>query len=225
MSRRVPRTDLTATSYAILGLLAIRPWSTYELAQQMERTLNNWWPRARSKLYEEPKKLAAHGLARTSKEPVGQRPRTMYAITPAGRRALRQWLSDPGRGPVLESEQLTKLFFADHGTTRDARSQIDAAREWAATEIVGFADAARPYLTARGPFPQRVATNMIVGRFMIDFYTLVYRWAQWAEAVVDGWPDDPRQATPDWGVMEDIVEAGGDVLRAESLRSRRKRSS
>jgi PadR family transcriptional regulator AphA len=26
---------LTSTSYAILGLLALRPWTTYELAKQM----------------------------------------------------------------------------------------------------------------------------------------------------------------------------------------------
>ena len=50
---------LTTTSYAILGLLAIKPWTTYELAQQMDRVLNRFWPRTRSKLFEEPKKPAA----------------------------------------------------------------------------------------------------------------------------------------------------------------------
>ena len=54
---------LTTTSYAILGLLAVRPWSTYELTRQMDRSLGRFWPRAESKLYEEPKKLAAQGLA------------------------------------------------------------------------------------------------------------------------------------------------------------------
>ena len=50
---------LTGTTYAVLGLLAVQPWSTYELTQQMERTLGRVWPRAQSKLYEEPKKLVA----------------------------------------------------------------------------------------------------------------------------------------------------------------------
>ena len=66
----------TPTSYALLGLLAIKPWTTYELAAQMDRTMNRFWPRARSKLYEEPKKLVALGLAQASKEAVGRRPRT-----------------------------------------------------------------------------------------------------------------------------------------------------
>ena len=55
--------NLTPTSYAILGLLAIKPWTTYELATQVERTVKRFWPRTRSKLYEEPKKLVAAGLA------------------------------------------------------------------------------------------------------------------------------------------------------------------
>ena len=80
--------DLTTTSYAILGLLALRSWTTYELAQQMDRALSRFWPRARSKLYEEPKKLVAHGLARATTEAVGRRPRTVYSITAKGRRAL-----------------------------------------------------------------------------------------------------------------------------------------
>ena len=55
---------LTTTSYAVLGLLSIKTWSSYELTQQMDRSLGRIWPRAVSKLYEEPKKLVARGPAR-----------------------------------------------------------------------------------------------------------------------------------------------------------------
>src|SRR5579884_104645 len=106
---------LTRTSYAVLGLLAVKPWSTYELAQQMERSLGRVWPRAQSKIYEEPKKLVAHGLAGAATERVGQRPRTVYAITPEGRRALAAWLAEPGEGTVLEFEGLLQVFFAENG--------------------------------------------------------------------------------------------------------------
>ena len=88
--------SLTSTSYAVLGLLSIRPWSSYELTQQMDRSLGRVWPRAVSKLYEEPKKLVTHGLARSSTERNGRRTRTVYAITPEGRRAclFREPLED-----------------------------------------------------------------------------------------------------------------------------------
>ena len=70
------RTTLTTTSFAILGLLAVQPWSSYELTRQMDRSLGRIGPRAQSKLYEEPKKLVHHGLAGASAERVGLRGRT-----------------------------------------------------------------------------------------------------------------------------------------------------
>ena len=209
MSRRVP--GLTSTSYAILGLLAIRPYTTYELALQMERTYNQWWPRARSKIYEEPKTLVAHGLASASKDHVGKRPRTTYKITAKGRRALGAWLRDPGEGPSLEFEQMTKVFLADQGRKEDALATLDAARAWAASYMIGFADAARPYLSGEGPFPDRLAPNMVVSRFLLDFYELVYRWAEWASVVVDEWPDEIKEARPDLTVLEEVVRRGDEL--------------
>src|SRR5688572_13685267 len=99
---------LTTTSYAILGLLAIKPWTAYELTKQMERSLRHFWPRAESRVYEEPKRLARLGLARATAETVGQRPKTRYTITPKGRRALSAWLAEPGGDPQLECEGLLK---------------------------------------------------------------------------------------------------------------------
>ena len=110
---------LTTTSYVILGLLALRRWSTYELAQQMKRSIHYYWPRAESHIYEEPKKLVARGLAVASREQTGRRPRTVYAITDDGRAALRAWLTDPGKGPVVEFEGLVKVLFAVYGALRD----------------------------------------------------------------------------------------------------------
>src|SRR5919198_2119040 len=85
--------QLTTTSYAILGLLAIRPWSTYELAKQMRRSLHHIWPRAESNVYAEPKRLVEAGLATAEVQKVGERPRTLYTITPKGRQALERWLA------------------------------------------------------------------------------------------------------------------------------------
>src|SRR5215813_6000700 len=102
---------LTTTSYALLGLLRLRPWTTYELAKQVQRGLGWFWPRAERKLYDEPKNLVAHGLARATEEHTGNRPRTVYAITPAGRKALRLWLGEPSAPPAFEFEAMVKVFF------------------------------------------------------------------------------------------------------------------
>jgi PadR family transcriptional regulator AphA len=94
----------------------------------MERTLNRFWPRARSRLYQEPKKLVAHGLAVATKDAVGRRPRTVYTITEQGREALAEWLKAPGAEPSLEYEQLLKIFFADQGSRDDALATQEVSR-------------------------------------------------------------------------------------------------
>lgn len=198
-------TSLTTTSYAILGLLAIKPWSTYELTQQMDRSLGRMWPRAQSKLYEEPKKLVAHGLARASQQRVGQRPRTVYAITAKGRRALAAWLREPGAGPMLEFEQLLQIFFAEHGTKADALATLAATRAWAQARNAESLAVGHQYLRGEGPFPQRAAQLELTARFLTDYYALVGAWADWASRIVATWPDDPRQATPDSTVMEETL--------------------
>jgi DNA-binding PadR family transcriptional regulator len=200
------RGTLTTTSYAILGLLAVKPWSTYELTQQMERSLGHMWPRAASKLYEEPKKLVDHGLARATRDKVGQRPRTMYAITAKGRRALAAWLREPGEGPVLEWEQLVKVFFSDHGTRADVLASLEAALEWAQARSAQTAAVGHQYLHQRGPFPERSAQTNVSVRFLIDFYALVAEWARWARDVVDTWPDDPAQADVDEALLRENIE-------------------
>lgn len=197
---------LTTTSFAILGLLAIQPWTTYELALQMERTLNRVWPRARSRLYEEPKKLVEHGLAVASKETVGRRPRTVYTITDEGREALAAWLAEPGAGPALEYEQHVKLFFADFGTRDDALASLAASRAWAHEQLGVFEEAARDYVAGEGPFPQRLGVTSLGARFLVDFYDLVDRWAAWAEDVVHEWPEDPGDVAPTLDVDRYILE-------------------
>src|SRR5262245_7322871 len=161
---------LTPTSYAILGLLALKPWTTYELAQQMDRALGRFWPRAESRLYEEPKKLVAHGLARASSETVGKRPRTIYTITPKGRRALAQWVPTPGDGPVLECEQLIKVFFAEHATKADLLATLAGIREQSEQQLGDNARVPHAYLAGTGPFPERLPWLILVGQFLIDFY-------------------------------------------------------
>src|SRR6266705_3315628 len=174
---------LTSTSYAILGLLAVKPWTTYELAQQMDRALGRFWPRAESKLYEEPKKLVARGLARASSETIGKRPRTVYTITAKGRRALAKWVPTPGEGPVLEFEQLIKVFFAEHAAKTDLLATIAGVREWSEQQLSASAGLPKAYLDGNGPFPERLPWLILVGQFLIDFYVMAEHWADWAREI------------------------------------------
>ena len=200
------RTEITTTSYILLGLLAIKPWTTYELAQQMDRTVRRFWPRARSKVYEEPKKLAALGYAKATDEKVGRRSRTMYSITAKGRRALKAWLGEPGAPPVMEWEQFAKLFFAEFSTKDDMLATLADIQQWALDESALHVEVGMHVLAGASAFPQRDAKNLLFGRFFSDFSNMIGDWAAWATEVVETWPQVMNEAPVDRELMRSIVE-------------------
>ena len=177
----------TTTSYAVLGLLSVQPFTTYQLAKQMQRTLRDVWPRAGSVIYEEPKRLVALGWATATVEHVGRRPSTTYAITAAGRRALRRWLREPGAAPVLEFEALLKVAFADAGDLDALRHQLAAVRERAEEREAYVAARIAEYAETGGPYPDRLPVIALVARFHAEQAAAVRRWAAWADAEVAGW--------------------------------------
>jgi DNA-binding PadR family transcriptional regulator len=196
---------LTTTSYVILGLLALRRWSTYELAQQMKRSVQYYWPRAESHIYEEPKKLVAHGLATASSEQTGRRPRTVYAITDDGREALRAWLADPGKGPVVEFEGLVKVLFAEQAGKEELVATLAAIRGDAEARRRHHTELAADLTETGGPFPDRLHVNVLVLKFMWEQNEMLLRWVAWAEQVVSGWPDDAsRPATEVTATLNEI---------------------
>jgi DNA-binding PadR family transcriptional regulator len=202
---------LTTTSYAILGLLAIRPWSTYELAKQMEISLRNFWPRAERKLYEEPRKLVAHEFATVHRETVGKRPRSIYRITAAGRRALQAWLDQPGALASLEFEALIKVFFAEHGSKEQLLANLERIYAGATARALLDAQWAQHYLTTGGQFPQRLAVISLVGTLQAQLNHSVMAWAGWARQLVDSWPEDLRTAPPARDRLELIARWAPDT--------------
>ena len=192
--------DRTTTSYAVLGLLAIRPWTTYELAKQVQRSLRWFWPRAERKLYDEPKRLVEQGLATATQEMTGNRPRTVYAITRKGRSALRSWLSEAPEPPTVEFEGMVKVFFADSGSKEQLLATIDEIEAEASRRLSALAE------MAGGPvaFPKRSHLNAIALRLQHDQEEAIARWATWAREQVDQWADadDPG----DWNSASVLSE-------------------
>jgi DNA-binding PadR family transcriptional regulator len=215
---------LTATSYAILGLLALRPWSAYELTKQVRRSLHFCWPRAETRLYQEPKNLLEHGLVKATTTANGRRSRTEYAITAEGRRALRAWLGEPSAPPRLESEALLRLFFAEHGTKEgllatlaELEAQALAHREQAVAQAAEYLRGLhQPPPRQTAPFPERLHILGLVGRFTLDHTALLAEWARWARAEVERWPDvGTAEVSPD--VVRAFEAAVADTAAAGTV--------
>jgi len=183
---------LTTTSYAILGLLAIQPWSTYELAQLMKRSMHFFWPRAESNLYAEPKRLVEAGLATAEVTWNGDRKRTVYSITSEGSDALRHWLSDEPAPQRLESEPALRLLYGNLGSRADLQAVIARVAADAEELVALFRELAEEITRGEARFPDRMHVNTLVMTLLVDQARVASRWAEWAAGEVEAWTDTSK---------------------------------
>ena len=122
---------------AILGLLAIRPMSGYDLSRSYRRALQQIWYAPLGQVYPTLRKLNGDGLLRVSVEVQHDRPnRKIYSLTEAGRRMFVDWLSRPPTLPNMHHEFIHKLFLLDNVEASRRSSLINTYIErciaWAA---------------------------------------------------------------------------------------------
>ncbi|WP_163508583.1 PadR family transcriptional regulator [Fodinicola acaciae] len=164
--------------YAVLGLLAERPASGYELAQMFEQSLQRWaWYARHSQIYPELNKLAEEGVITVAEE--GARGRRTYALADSGRAELREWLLKTPETPVVRDESTLRLFLLPTLDTADRRRLVEYARaeaEQLGAEIEVIIERLDGWRT-----PERPIT---FGRLAAEYGRLAYQaqreWADWA---------------------------------------------
>ena len=202
------RSRLSTAGFGILGLLALRPFSAYELAQQIHRSLRYLQPASERNLYAEPKRLAAAGLVRMRRQTVGRRSRTIYEITPAGRDALRRQLATPPAPPQLEFEALQRLIFADQASKEDLLAALDTTSQQVQQLLEDGLQQVRGYQADGGPFPHRLHLIVLFTRFSTDFLLLLRDWVALARREAASWP-----TTRDLGLTDGTRQMLQDLLR------------
>jgi DNA-binding PadR family transcriptional regulator len=95
--------------HLVLGLLAQGDQTGYELTRNFDITLANVWAASHSQIYPELAKLEAAGLIR--KAETGPRGSQRYAIEPAGRDELADWLANSAPGDSPRAERMARVFF------------------------------------------------------------------------------------------------------------------
>jgi DNA-binding PadR family transcriptional regulator len=180
---------LTTTSYAILGQLALRPRTTYELAGEMRRNLHYFWPRAESLIYAEVKRLAALGLASATQSYTGRRRTTTYAVTAQGEQALRAWLATPPQRPLLEFEGLLRVLLGPLGTPQELLASLTQVRADAEELLAVGAGIREEYLAGRAPFQEHVFVRAHVYDFLMRYARATRDWAEQAMAEVRSWDE------------------------------------
>jgi DNA-binding PadR family transcriptional regulator len=203
----------TTTSYAILGLLSVRRWSTYELAKQVRRSLRWFWPRTERKIYDEPRRLVEAGLATATKEYTGQRPRTVYGITEQGRDELRRWLDRPSATRSTEFEGMLKLFFADAGSLEQLSATLTAIEQDAVDRLAELVAVNEHNLAGANSFPERLHLSVLALRLHVEQEIAVVEWARWARSQADDWRSTRDPGSWDMVAAErELAERGRSVL-------------
>jgi DNA-binding PadR family transcriptional regulator len=102
---------LSPTARVILGLLRLGPHTGYEIKQTTDRSTQFFWGASYGQIYPELRRLEEAGLAVAAEEPRGGVRRRVYRITPAGMRAVQEWLTGDDDEFGVRDEGLLKLFF------------------------------------------------------------------------------------------------------------------
>lgn len=95
--------------HGLLGLLAEKPASGYDLAKRFEELLGSVWPAKHPQIYQELGRMADEGLIEIESE--GARGRKAYRITDTGRSAIRHWLVDEPVDHTMRLEPLLRSVF------------------------------------------------------------------------------------------------------------------
>jgi PadR family transcriptional regulator, regulatory protein AphA len=118
--------ELSATAKVILGMLAVRPRSGYEIKQLVDHSARFFWAASYGQIYPELRRLEDAGLVAGSDASQGARQRTVYKLTAKGKRAATEWINSEPQVFELRDEGLLELFFA--GSVEPART-AEIARE------------------------------------------------------------------------------------------------
>jgi DNA-binding PadR family transcriptional regulator len=181
--------QLTTTSYAVLAQVAVRPWSTYELARQRVRYFRYVWPRAESAIYREATRLASMGLIEGRKEYNGKRARTLYSITSGGREALREWLRTPVAPFSMDFEAILRIFVMPLGTKDDIVDTLRTVRTDARAMLQFSGDVKQEFLDGINVTQDQVYIRALAVDFFISLLHTVNDWAERTLAEIEAWDD------------------------------------
>ena len=172
--------QFTTSAYIILGLLASRDWSAYQLAEQVGRGVDQLWPRADRQRYITPKRLVEAARTVTHRG-IGQAQPNDLLDHPRRARDAHPLAQHSSRGRrCSSSREWSRCCSRSRGrsTTSGAHSRRCASNpsRRASCSRVTPPTSRRP--AARSPSAQHLFA--IANTFMIGHYDHIIEWVTWA---------------------------------------------
>jgi DNA-binding PadR family transcriptional regulator len=208
----------TIPSLIMLGLLAERPWTAYELVRYLNRPsmAAAFWDVSERTWYREPARLVEAGLAE-AREPDDGSP-TTYTITDTGRRALEEASPTENRW-VYRNEVAAVLYAVAGGAVEDIDARLEHLRAGVLQGIEGMADEMRR-LAASGPtLARRAHVSALLARMCATVMMATHDWAIEAQRQLRRLgPDGDRAefARNVWREIADDLDAFTEQRRREA---------
>ena len=131
--------------HALLGLLADRPYTGWELLKHFQGSLAYAWPALHSQIYPELARLRAAALIEQTGE--GPRGAKRYALTAEGRDEVVRWLRETEPSRNVRDDALLRVFFLWLLEPEEAASFFDrevATQRRLLAELVEIYESERP---------------------------------------------------------------------------------
>jgi DNA-binding PadR family transcriptional regulator len=180
--------ELSATAKVILGMLAARPRSGYEIKQLVDSSARFFWAASYGQIYPELKRLEDAGLITGNDASQGARQRTVFTLTAKGRRAAKDWIDRKPEVYELRDEGLLALFFA--GAIEPSRAaEIARERATAAAATAAELRAVQEQVDEKGrhegPDHSPDAGSLTVLRYGIEMNEWVADWFERAAQEIE----------------------------------------
>jgi DNA-binding PadR family transcriptional regulator len=117
-----------SVKYGLLGILSKRPQHGYELKRSFEQITGGFWELNYGQIYQTLDRLESEGFVTYTVEQEENVPdKKVYAITPAGRGALAEWLAHPEPRPrPLRDELFIRLAVMSSGEAKPIFELLEA---------------------------------------------------------------------------------------------------
>lgn len=123
------RTSLTELEGAALAIIAREgPVTPYAVKESFRNSPSEFWSGSAGAVYPLVNRLEKRKLIAAKTDKADGRARREFSITPAGRAAMKEWLTDAGRASGMGFDPLrTRLFFSELLSPAERKAFLAAA--------------------------------------------------------------------------------------------------
>lgn len=172
---------LNNTAIVVLGMVATGRRNGHEISRTVGLSTRFFWPASVGGIYPELRRLEEAGLLQAEDDPRGEATRHSYALTSAGRVALREWLLNESLGHFeMRNEDLLRLFLAAELGPDEHLAILRKIRAGHEAQVEQLESVAQP-VAEKDP----AAHRMLVLDYGIALHRSAAEWCRQAEKRLD----------------------------------------